>query len=158
MDPTLPVGSILLDRVVPVDTLKVGDIITFVPPPGFGVNSAVSHRIVEINRNVIDRNGEPQTVFRTKGDHNPDVDPWHLVLDHPNVTVVAHHIPYLGYIYIFLSRRWVQIALVGVPAILIAIGMGFLLWQTAGEAVREARRQEAQTVRESGDDAARSLT
>lgn len=143
MDPTLPVGSIVYDRVVPVDALKVGDIITFVPPPAYGVRTHVTHRIVEIDRDTRDRFGRRQTIFRTKGDSNPDVDPWRMVLDRDEHAIVAYHLPYLGYVYLFLSRRWVQVALIGVPAILFAIGMGFLLWQTAGAGVRDARREQA---------------
>ena len=37
MEPTIPVGSVIYDEVVPVDQIEVGDIITFVPPPEYGV-------------------------------------------------------------------------------------------------------------------------
>ena len=49
MVPTLPVGSVVYDEVVPVSELAVGDIITFVPPPEYGIDDPVTHRIVKIS-------------------------------------------------------------------------------------------------------------
>lgn len=143
MEPKLPVGSVVYDEVVPVGDLHVGDIITFVPPPEYDVPDPVTHRIVEILPNQIDQSGNHQTVFRTKGDANEDVDPWLMVLDQPKQARVVHVVPYLGYVYAFLNLRWVQILLIGVPAIAIAVGLVILLWRAAGDAVREERQHEA---------------
>lgn len=143
MVPTLPIGSVVYDEVVPVGSLRVGDIITFVPPPEFGVEDPVTHRIVEILPDQVDQNGNHQTVYRTKGDANEDKDPWLMVLDQPTQARVVHVVPYLGYVYAFLSLRWVQILLIGIPAIAIAVLLGLLLWQAAGEAVAEEREGDA---------------
>src|SRR4051812_4778278 len=39
-------GSLVLERLVPVDQLRPGDVITFRAPPGSGVRGTVTHRIV----------------------------------------------------------------------------------------------------------------
>ena len=50
MEPAIPTGSVVYDEVVPVEDLEVGDVITFVPPPEYGIAEPVTHRIVEIGR------------------------------------------------------------------------------------------------------------
>jgi signal peptidase len=59
-------GSLVFDEVVPVKSLKVGDVITYRPPRGAGPTGLVTHRISKIGRDP--KTGEP--VFRTKGDAN----------------------------------------------------------------------------------------
>ena len=52
-------------------SLKVGDVITYRPPPKSGPEGLVTHRIRSIGR-------DPKTkapVFRTKGDANAVADP-----------------------------------------------------------------------------------
>jgi signal peptidase len=141
MVPTISVGSVVYDEVVPVEDLEVGDIITFVPPPEYGVDDPVTHRIVKIGTGD---NGE--TTFRTQGDANAAPDQWTMVLDGPEQARMVRSIPYVGYVYIALSHGWVQLLLIGLPAIAIAIYLGIALWRTAGAAVREEREQVARTA------------
>lgn len=143
MDPTIPTGSIVYDEVVPVDDLEVGDIITFVPPPEYGIDDPVTHRIYSITIGEEGSSAEGQRVFRTKGDANPDADPWHMVLDEGEQARVEHIVPYLGYIYMALSNGWVQLLLIGLPALGIAIFVGVALWRVSGDAVREERAEAA---------------
>ena len=49
-------------------------------------------------------------------------------------------VPLLGYVLAALSMRTVRIALIGVPAVLIALSLLWSLWREAGEEV--ARRVE----------------
>ena len=58
-------GSVVFDQVVPVASLKVGDVITYRPPAGAGPDHLVTHRIAAI---TADPSGG--RVFRTKGDAN----------------------------------------------------------------------------------------
>jgi signal peptidase len=136
MEPTIHRGSVIFDRVVPVSSLRVGDIITYTPPPGGQgpVAHAVTHRIVWVGR---DRFGAP--AFRTRGDANHAVDPWRFTLHSATQAREVFAIPYVGYVIAALSLRPVRIALIGVPALLIALGILVSLWQDAGEEVR--RRQ-----------------
>ena len=142
MEPTIHKGSVIFDRVVPVSSLRVGDVITYTPPPGAQgpVAHAVTHRIVWVGR---DRFGA--RAFRTKGDHNHVDDPWRFTLHSATQAEETFAIPYVGYAIAALSLRPVRMALIGLPALLIALGILVSLWQDAGEEVR--RRREA-----SGDD------
>lgn len=144
MEPGIPVGSVVYDEVVPVDDIKVGDVITFVPPPEFGVDDPVTHRVVQAT--VIDKAGSNpgDRLFLTKGDANEDVDPWQMLLDGPDQARVAHHIPYVGYAYIALQVRWVQVLLVVLPAIALIAYIVVTLWRVSGDAVRAEQAQQVE--------------
>lgn len=127
-------GSIVFDREVPTSSLKVGDPITYDPPPGFTSQVRVTHRIWAIHRGV---NGE--RVFRTKGDANARPDIWNFTLNQAMQDKVAFHVPELGYLFLMLSIRDFRIILVGVPALLIGLFLLRQLWREGGD---EARRQK----------------
>ena len=145
MEPAIPTGSVVYDKDIPVEDLAVGDVITFVPPPEYGLTTPVTHRIVEITDAPKDQKEKAAAgrMFRTKGDANETPDPWLMVLKQPTQDKVEHHLPYLGYVYMWLSKRWVQIVIIGLPALLITIVLGRALWREAGRAVVEERRKVA---------------
>ena len=103
MHPDIPTGSVVYDEVVPVADLVVGDVITFVPPPEFGVDEPVTHRIIEITTAPADSSAAGQLMFRTKGDANESPDAWEMVLDDDEQARVKYVLPYVGYVYLFLS-------------------------------------------------------
>lgn len=111
MSGSYDVGSVVFEEVVPVNDLRVGDVITYMPPPESGIDHLVTHRIVKI------KNGS----YRTKGDAVPQVDPWKFRLDTVNQPRVKYSVPYVGYLFIALQDRTVRIALIGVPAGIIAL-------------------------------------
>lgn len=127
-------GSIVFDRPIPTANLKVGDPITYSPPPGFTSETRVTHRIWWIGRGP---NGE--RVYRTKGDANKHPDAWKFTLNQRMQDVVAFHVPDVGYVFMLLSLRAFRIVLVGLPAIVIGLMMLRALWIEGG---REARRQK----------------
>ena len=131
MTGTIDKGSLVYSRLTPVDRLKVGDIVTFVPP---GYPSPVTHRILSMSLHGGKR------VFRTKGDFNKVADPWRVTFDKPMLARCVYHIPYLGYPLAAFALRPVRLLLIGLPAILIAGSLLWSLWRSAGE---EVRRQEA---------------
>jgi signal peptidase I len=131
-------GSIVFDRPVPVSALKVGDPITYAPPPGFTSQRRVTHRIWWIGRGV-----DGQRVFRTKGDANRAPDAWKFSLSQPTQDRVVTHVPYLGYVFMILNVRIFRMILIGIPAVIIAIMMMSSLWREAGEAARRQRLAEA---------------
>ncbi len=141
MEPTIPYGSVVFDEYVPVDDLKVGDVITFVPPPEFSVSEPVTHRILEI------KEVDGQRQFRTKGDNNDSADPWTFTLDSSTQARVAFHVPYTGYIYIALSRWWVRFLVIVLPALGVAVWLGVILWREAGREVEEEKRRRGLTPR-----------
>jgi signal peptidase len=124
-------GTLVLDEVVPVSDLRVGDVITYKPPAGAGPEHLITHRIASISA---DR------VFRTKGDANPVADPWTFRLSAPTQARVRAGIPYLGRVLWALSRRDVRTIVIALPALLIALSTLLALWRTLGEAARAQER------------------
>ncbi len=116
MTGTINYGSVVFDKVVPVGDLRVGDVITYQPPAGSGVDHMETHRIVAIHGDV----------FRTQGDAVPQRDPWKFKLDHPTQARVAFSVPYVGYPFLWLADRDSRMLAIGVPAGLIAL---LSLWQ-----------------------------
>jgi signal peptidase len=120
-------GSLVLDQVVPVASLRVGDVITYRPPAGSGPSGLVTHRIASITR---DRLGLP--VFRTKGDFNESPDPWTFSLTKREQAKVRFGVPYVGFALAALSRRDLRMIVVGIPAALIALVSLAGLWRETG--------------------------
>jgi signal peptidase I len=148
MEPTLSVGTIVYDEVVPVEDISVGDIITFVPPPEYGIDDPVTHRVVQVEDINV---GQPdqERMFRTKGDANDAIDAWKMVLDGPNQARVAHQLPYVGYFYMALQVRWVQVLVIVIPAVALVVYVLITMWRVSGDAIKEERAQEQ--VSSSGD-------
>ena len=120
-------GSLVLDEVVPVSGLRVGDVITYRPPAGAGPAGLVTHRIAEISRDTLGRR-----MFRTKGDANRSADPWTFALPKGEQARVRAGVPYVGFALAALSRRDVRMLFVGLPAGLIALFSIAGLWRDAG--------------------------
>jgi signal peptidase I len=130
-------GSIVFDKEVPVADLKVGDPITYQPPPGASPEKLLTHRIVWIGQG---RQGDE--IFRTKGDANETADPWTFALDKPEQAKVAFSVPYVGYLLAALSIPVVRMLAIGIPAVLVALLILAGIWRDAGE---EARRRQAES-------------
>jgi len=110
MGTAIPRGSLIFDEVVPTRTLRVGDVITYVPPR---LHHLVTHRIVSIG---------PGGALRTKGDANRAADPWTFKLTAASQARVAFHVPAVGYAYAALGVRTVRRVVIGLPALLVAAG------------------------------------
>jgi signal peptidase len=128
MSGTYDRGALVFDEVVPVRELRVGDVITYRPPPGSGPSGLVTHRIVTI---------DPDGRFRTKGDANPTVDPWTFRLTGERQARVVAGVPYAGHALAALSDRRVRMLVVGVPAALIALFTLAGLWRESGAEAME---------------------
>ncbi|WP_310964345.1 signal peptidase I [Nocardioides terrisoli] len=111
MTGTYDLGSVVLDKVVPVSDLRVGDVITYLPPADSGIPHLVTHRIVRIHGDV----------FRTKGDANPDPDPWTFKLTGATQARVVFGVPYAGWPLLALQDRTTRMAVIGIPALLVAL-------------------------------------
>jgi len=108
MEPTIPVGGVVLIKEIGSSSLQVGDIICFKLAEG---QPWVTHRIV----NITDEG------FITKGDANNDVDRW--VVKRENVVgEVLFTIPYLAYFGSFVRTPLGFLLLITIPAALIIIG------------------------------------
>lgn len=124
MTGTIDRGSVVFDKPVPVRDLRVGDVITYKPPPGAHVTGLVTHRIVWAGR---DPHGNRS--FRTKGDFNESADSWRFTLTAPTQARVAAHIPLIGYPLAALATRRIRMFVIGLPALLIGIAVAVRLWK-----------------------------
>lgn len=149
MTGTYDAGSIVFDRPVQTSSLKVGDVITYAPPPGASPNhELVTHRIHRISTAP-----DGRRVFQTKGDFNPVPDAWRFVLPQPTQDKVYFSIPYAGFIFEFLSVPKYRKIVIGLPAVLVAMWALAGLWKEGGEAQRRRERGIAPW----SDDVGRSL-
>jgi signal peptidase len=126
-------GTLVLDEVVPVSDLRVGDVITYLPPPGAGPDHLITHRIHSIGKDPAGAR-----VFRTKGDANATPDPWTFRLNQATQPRVRVGIPHLGRALWALSRRDVRMGIIALPALLIALSTLVALWRQLGDAARRA--------------------
>ena len=126
-------GTLVLDEVVPVADLEVGDVITYLPPSGAGPDHLITHRIAWIGK---DQTGA--RIFRTKGDANQVADPWTFRLSQPTQARVRFGVPHVGRVLWALSRKDVRMIIIALPALLIALSTLIALWRQLGEAARRA--------------------
>ena len=128
MTGTIAKGSVVYSIITPTADLKVGDIITFRPPTQ---STLVTHRII-----AVEDGPDGARLYRTKGDSNEVADPWNPIkLDGLQQARYAFHIPVLGYVLAALAVRNVRLAVIGLPALLIALSLLWSLWRRAGEEV-----------------------
>jgi signal peptidase len=116
MTGTYDKGSIVFEKQVPVDRLRVGDVVTYLPPADAGVPNLVTHRIVRMQ--PAQGGG---TLLTTKGDNNPTADPWHFQLTDQVQPVVQFSVPHAGWVFVALADREVRMLVVGIPAALVGL-------------------------------------
>lgn len=105
MSPTFDAGDSIIAVPVPLDRLRVGDVIVYRQPTGD--RRVVTHRIVEI----VERGSHPVVI--TKGDANAQPDDWRARLQGSTAHVVKHRIPKAGYIIRTIRTGWLQQASLG---------------------------------------------
>ena len=116
MTGTHDTGSIVYAKALPTASLRVGDVITYAPPPGASATKLVTHRITSIRRGP-----KGERVFRTKGDANQSSDPWKFLLPGATQARVKGGVPYVGYAFLALGTRNLRMLIIGVPALLVAL-------------------------------------
>lgn len=87
MKPTFNPGDLIVDKKVDPNTLKVGDVVTYM----FGGNFLSTHRIIEVNK---DDKGKP--TFKTKGDNNKSPDE-NVIPGNMIVGKYLFRIPFVGF-------------------------------------------------------------
>lgn len=102
MQPTIPVGAIVIATPVPAGELRLGDVITFQNPNH--PDRLVTHRI----RGIAESAQGP--LLRTQGDANPAPDAWVLHATKAPVYRYLFHVPYLGYLVVASQTVAVRIA------------------------------------------------
>ena len=120
MRPTIPVGGLALDRVIPARDVRVGDVITFSDPYVRG--RFVTHRVVEVV------NTPHGLAYRTKGDANPALDPWAIKLG-SQVGRVSFSVPVAGYVLYYAHTREVRSGLILIASVLLLVGALRRIWR-----------------------------
>ena len=105
-------GSVAFERVVPLSDLRVGDVITYPRPDQADDAGMVTHRVVSLDAEGI----------VTRGDAEPEVDPWVLRPESPTVSRVEFAVPWVGWPYLVVFRPWGWAAVV-VGAALLLLGL-----------------------------------
>jgi signal peptidase len=121
MRPTLGVGSLAVDRVVPASSVRVGDVITFNDP--YVKGRLVTHRIAKI---VSTKHG---LAYRTKGDANAARDPWAIQLN-DKVGRVAFDVPVAGYVLWYAHTREVRALLLIVFGAFVLVAALRWIWRS----------------------------
>jgi signal peptidase I len=117
MEPALGVGDVVVNsRVSPAD-VRVGDIVTFSDPEGTG--KLITHRVRQ--RRIVD--GTAHVV--TKGDNTNAVERWDVPAA-GSLGRVEYRVPLLGFLVFWLHGALASVALIVVPALLLA---GFEVWR-----------------------------
>jgi signal peptidase len=132
MEPTLEVGSVVLDETIRAREAGPGDVVTFPDP---NADRQLTHRVQRITFD----GGTVHVV--TKGDVNDAPERWDVPLD-DEIGRVAYHLPKLGY-----ARAWIA----GGPGRLGA-ALLVLLWGVA--AVRDIWRTPSPAPARTAPDAA----
>jgi len=91
MKPTFSPGDVVVVRPEPMQTLRVGQVISYAVP--VGAHQVETHRVVAILRGQ----GTTSPVIQTKGDNNTVVDPWTAQLNGPTIWRLEAVVPKAGY-------------------------------------------------------------
>lgn len=92
MEPTLPLGSVVVVRPRPVAEITSGDVIAFIDRSReTGVARTVTHRVIGVEQ------GPDGPTFRTKGDANEDPDA-HATAPADVIGVAWYHVPLVGWL------------------------------------------------------------
>lgn len=145
MEPAIPRGALLYAREVPVSDLRVGDVITYVPP---GHSRPVTHRLTKISR---PERAKPP-IYQTKGDANPRPDMRVFRLDRQTQARYLFSIPLLGWVLLFLGSPVAKVLALGVPALLVAVWVLASLWREGGRVLGEREDVAAAEYEALGDD------
>lgn len=129
MEPAIHVGSVIVAVAVDPESLKVGDVITYVRP---GDQENITHRIVGI------KGGAGGRAFTTQGDANGAPDPGDIRFDRL-AGRVRTSIPYLGYVFSFIGSQQMRFLFIVVPGLLL---LGSWLWDIWKPAPKEKPQPE----------------
>jgi len=127
MVPTIRVGAIAFDRPVAGRSVRVGDVITFRDP--YTKGRLVTHRVIRIFHT------NHGLAYRTKGDANPNRDPWTIALP-DRVGRVSFSAPYVGFVLWYAHTREVRAALILLVALLVLFSTLRRIWRDDAGAVQ----------------------
>ena len=120
MTPTLRIGSLAVDKPIDARKVRVGDVVTFSDP--YVKGRFVTHRVVE---EIPTKHG---LAYRTKGDANPNRDPWTIRL-RGKVGRVSFGVPFAGYVLVYAHTREVRAGLIFVAALFLLFALLRRIWK-----------------------------
>jgi len=139
MEPALGIGSVVVIR--PVSSYEVGDVVSF--DGGFrlasGENLAVTHRIME------ERVESGAKIFKTKGDANEDMDTEELFAGKIMGKVILT-VPYVGYAVETAKKPYGFLALIVIPAAIIAYDQLAVIWKEIAKIRANKQKDEKATA------------
>ncbi len=109
MRPSIQPGDVVVTRKVDPNTLKKGDIITFMNPSNQTSDVSITHRIINVTKK------DEAVVFKTKGDANNTIDDVSV----EGVSVrgkVFMKIPYVGFIQHFIASKGGWLIVIMIPS------------------------------------------
>jgi signal peptidase len=120
MEPVLSTGDVAVDRTVSPREVRVGDVVTYVDPERQG--RRITHRVRSVH---IAGN---RARFVTKGDANDAGERWEMSAD-GRLGRVTYRVPMVGYVLARLGDPRAKVALLVVPALLLAILELVRIWR-----------------------------
>ncbi len=124
MQPTFSRGDLVVATRQPLESLRVGQVISFQIP--VGDHRVESHRIVELI------NGGPAPVVRTKGDASQGVDPWNAQLTGDHAWVVSATVPELGHLILWMRDPRLRLLALFLAPTLLAMRLLLRIWLPGG--------------------------
>jgi signal peptidase len=134
MEPTFPVGTLVVVKPTPVEEIRLGDVITYQIKPGDP--ALVTHRVVEV-RSI--STGETQ--FLTRGDNNDATDPTVVIADQLKGKV-WYSVPLAGFISMAVGA---SVGPVLVPLVGVAL-LGYAGYTVIGGIASSRRQKRASTA------------
>lgn len=126
MQPALKVGGVVLTRLIKVDEVKKGDVISFKID-----EQRITHRVIEVNK------ADGKIHFQTKGDANEEPDPYAVIPKTEKVPKVVLYVPYFGFLAGLLKHKTNFFLLIGIPAVLLIALYVRDIWREARKPRRE---------------------
>jgi len=135
MEPNIALNDLAITRGVNPRQLHEGDVILFAAPSHLGTPVAPDQAPVVLHRitKVVSDEGGPG--FETKGDNNEQGDAWVVPAGNVRGQLVLH-VPYAGYIFVFLASRLGYLLGVLLPGFVLMVPelLFILRWVRYGEA------------------------
>jgi signal peptidase I len=120
MRPAIEPGDMVVDEQIRGDQIRVGDIITFQEPRG---ERTITHRVRKVSIS------EGQARVTTRGDANDKPEKWQIPIG-GSVGRVAYTVPKIGYPVTWSHSRNGRLALVSIPALILALWAMLRIWRS----------------------------
>ena len=119
MRPAIEPGDMVVDEEIRADQVRIGDIITFQEPRG---ERTITHRVRKVSIS------EGQARVTTQGDANDKPEKWEIPVG-GTIGRVAYTVPKIGYPVTWSHSTTGRLALVSIPALILALWAMWRIWR-----------------------------